>query len=124
MIAALRETSNQDASRPVDLVHLSRVTFGDRSLEREVLGLFLRQSVIQLDRLKGARTVEGFGMAAHLLKGSAQGIGASRVAVLASEAETMAERHATIEAFDVVARLEVRLAETHLYIAELLSTDR
>ena len=123
MIAALRETSNRDATRPVDLVHLSRITFGDRALEREVLGLFLRQSVIQLDRLKCARTVEGFGSAAHLLKGSAQGIGASRVAVLASEAEAMAERHATVEAFDVVARLEVRLAETHLYIAEILATE-
>ena len=99
MIAALRETSHPEAGRPVDLVHLSRVTFGDRALEREVLGLFLRQSVIQLDRLKCARTVEGFGSAAHLLKGSAQGIGAARVAVLASEAESMAERHATVEAF-------------------------
>ena len=48
----------------MDLVHLSRITFGDRALEREVLGLFLRQSVIQLDRLKTARTVEGFGTAA------------------------------------------------------------
>ena len=123
MIAALRETSHPDANRPVDLVHLSRITFGDRALEREVLGLFLRQSVIQLDRLKCARTVEGFGSAAHLLKGSAQGIGASRVAVLASEAESMAERHATVEAFDVVSRLEIRLAETHLYISELLATE-
>ena len=124
MITAVRETPNREASRPVDLVHLSRITFGDRALEREVLGLFLRQSVIQLDRLKTARTVEGFGTAAHLLKGSAQGIGAAQVAVLASEAEAMAERHATVEAFDVLARLEVRVAETHLYISELLSTEQ
>ncbi|BBF91817.1 Hpt domain-containing protein [Blastochloris tepida] len=109
------------ADRPVDLVHLSRVTFGDRALEREVLGLFLRQSAIQLDRLKEARTVQTFGAAAHTLKGSAQGIGARQVAMVAAEAEALAARHDTAEVFEVLARLEARVVECRLYISQLLS---
>ena len=37
------ETAPQSASRPIDLVHLARQTLGDRSLEQEVLRLFLTQ---------------------------------------------------------------------------------
>jgi HPt (histidine-containing phosphotransfer) domain-containing protein len=107
--------------RPIDLVHLSRVAFGDRALEREVLGLFLRQSAIQLDRLKEARTAQSFSVAAHTLKGSALGIGAQHVANIAAEAEALAEQHDTAAAFEVLARLEIRIAESHLYISQLLS---
>ncbi|ALK08754.1 Hpt domain-containing protein [Blastochloris viridis] len=107
--------------RPIDLVHLSRVAFGDRALEREVLGLFMRQSAIQLDRLKGARTAQTFGVAAHTLKGSALGIGAQHVAIIAAEAEALAGQHDTAEAFEVLARLEARVAESHLYISQLLA---
>src|SRR3954468_22970196 len=65
--------------RPIDLVHLARTTLGDRSLEREVLQLFDRQSTILIARM---RTVPPAGVVAlaHTLKGSARGIGAWRVA--------------------------------------------
>ncbi|KAA5598140.1 Hpt domain-containing protein [Blastochloris sulfoviridis] len=109
------------ADRPVDLVHLSRVTFGDRALEREVLGLFLRQSTIQLDRLKEARTAQAFGAAAHTLKGSAAGIGARHVAAVAAEAEALSARYDTAEVLEAVARLEARVVECRLYISQLLS---
>ena len=33
-------------AKPVDLVHLSALTMGDRDLEREVLGVFLTHSDI------------------------------------------------------------------------------
>ena len=42
------------SSRPVDLVHLSRYTLGERELEREVLELFCTQSFVYLERLKAA----------------------------------------------------------------------
>ena len=42
------------ASRPVDLVHLSRYTLGERDLEREVLQLFCSQSLIYIERLHAA----------------------------------------------------------------------
>jgi len=41
------EAGRESSSRPVDLVHLSRYTLGDRALEREVLSFFVpsRQSI-------------------------------------------------------------------------------
>ena len=42
------ETALQGASRPIDLVHLARQTLGDRSLEQEVLRLFLTQMEVYM----------------------------------------------------------------------------
>lgn len=75
--------------RPVDLVHLSRYTLGNRSLEREVLQLFLTQSQIYLDRLKGADDEKAWHDAAHTIKGSARGIGAWHLVTSAEAAETL-----------------------------------
>ena len=63
---------------PLDLVHLKRMTLGDEGLEREVLAMFAAQSTALM-----ASLVEIPGDAlelAHKLKGSAQAIGAFRVA--------------------------------------------
>ena len=74
----------------LDRNHLARMTFGDRSLEREVLQLFDRQSELLLERI---RTSEPAAIAtlAHTLKGSAVGIGATRVASAAAEVEATAQ---------------------------------
>ena len=72
--------------RPIDLVHLARTTLGDRSLEREVLQLFDRQSILLIARMRAA-SPEGMAMLAHTLKGSARGIGAWRVARAAEALE-------------------------------------
>jgi HPt (histidine-containing phosphotransfer) domain-containing protein len=74
----------------LDRNHLARMTFGDRSLEREVLQLFDRQSELLLERM---RTSEPAAIAtlAHTLKGSAVGIGAKRVASAAAEVEATAQ---------------------------------
>ena len=74
----------------LDRNHLARMTFGDRSLEREVLQLFDRQSELLLERM---RTSEPAAIAtlAHTLKGSAVGIGATRVASAAAEVEATAQ---------------------------------
>ena len=45
------EEGRKTSSRPVDLVHLSRYTLGERALEREVLELFCSQSSIYIERL-------------------------------------------------------------------------
>jgi HPt (histidine-containing phosphotransfer) domain-containing protein len=68
---------------PVDLAHLAEQTFGDAELEREVLALFERTAGIYLLRLKGALRLRERREAAHLISGSARGIGAWRVAELA-----------------------------------------
>ena len=57
MLAVLQpiapETSSLEPDdRPIDLVHLARMTLGERSLEREVLQLFDRQSTLLLARMR------------------------------------------------------------------------
>jgi HPt (histidine-containing phosphotransfer) domain-containing protein len=70
----------------IDQDHLERMTLGDRSLEREVLEIFVRQITIMLDRIMSAEP-ETAAAAAHTLKGSARGIGAWRVARAAERLE-------------------------------------
>jgi HPt (histidine-containing phosphotransfer) domain-containing protein len=72
--------------RPIDLVHLTRMTMGDRSLEREVLQLFDRQSALLIARMRSAAPA-GVPTLAHTLNGSARGIGAWRVARAAAALE-------------------------------------
>jgi HPt (histidine-containing phosphotransfer) domain-containing protein len=71
---------------PIDRAHLVRMTLDEPSLQREVLALFDRQASLLLERMRQASP----GMAAtaaHTLKGSAQGIGAWRVARAAQAVE-------------------------------------
>lgn len=78
------------AGRPIDLVHLSKYTLGNRSLENELLGLFRTQAGLYLDRLDSAADETEWKNAAHSLKGSARGLGAWSLADLAEEAEKTA----------------------------------
>ena len=78
--------------RPVDLVHLSRQTFGDKRLETELLRLFMRQArQIQggLEAEVGDDAVSSLpaGDLLHTLLGSARVVGAHRVAKLAESYE-------------------------------------
>jgi HPt (histidine-containing phosphotransfer) domain-containing protein len=76
-------------STSIDQVHLERMTLGDRSLEREVLEIFARQTAMTLQRIAGAGPART-AAAAHTLKGSARGIGAWRVAAAAERLENAA----------------------------------
>jgi HPt (histidine-containing phosphotransfer) domain-containing protein len=103
------------AAQAIDLDHLSRMTLGERSLEREVLALFDRQVEILLPRIRhGLPGVVA--ASAHTLKGSARGIGAWRVARAAEAVEQApaGELASTVDA------LGVAVAETKAAIAELL----
>jgi HPt (histidine-containing phosphotransfer) domain-containing protein len=106
--------------RAIDAEHLSRMTLGEPSLEREVLALFERQAEILLPRIRsGARTGGGHGAAsglAHTLKGSASSIGAFRVAKAAAAVE-QASGEGLAAAID---DLSAALAETSAEIARLL----
>jgi HPt (histidine-containing phosphotransfer) domain-containing protein len=73
----------------IDEVHLERMTLGDRSLEREVLEIFARQTTMTLERIAGAGGARA-AAAAHTLKSSARGIGAWRVALAAERLEEAA----------------------------------
>lgn len=70
----------------IDRAHLARMTYGDRSLERELLELFDRQATILLARMRDSEAATMAALA-HTLKGSAVGIGAGGVAEAAAAAE-------------------------------------
>ena len=91
--------AREHMSTSIDQVHLERMTLGDRSLEREVLEIFARQTAMTLERTAGAGPART-AAAAHTLKGSARGIGAWRVAAAAERLE-----HAAASAVDDTAML-------------------
>ncbi|MGI9355064.1 MAG: Hpt domain-containing protein [Rhizobiaceae bacterium] len=85
--AAIRHRASECkpvCAKPVDLVHLSKQSLGDRALETEILRLFLSQSVLYLDRMSNASTKSERRLAAHTIIGSAKGIGAWKVAQCAA----------------------------------------
>ena len=99
----------------IDLDHLSRMTLGERSLEREVLALFVQLAGLLLQRMvEGERSVAA--TAAHTLKGSASGIGAWRVA-LAAEAVEFADAATQGHALDA---LTDAIEEARVAIGRLL----
>ena len=106
------------AGPAIDVEHLSRMTLGERSLEREVLALFDRQADMLLPRIRrGDPAVAA--ASAHTLKGSASGIGAFPV-VRAAEAVEQAKDAAFTAAIETLAAV---LAETKAEIARLLQTN-
>ncbi len=95
---------------PIDLRHLAEQTFGNADLEAEVLRLFLKQSRDCLHRLSTAPDAG----AAHLLLGSARGIGAREVAEAASALEAALLRGA--DGSSDLARLKEAVAAAVAFI--------
>jgi HPt (histidine-containing phosphotransfer) domain-containing protein len=89
---------------PIDLVHLSRQTAGDRDLERELLALFADQCVRQLQTILDAASIDLRRDAAHTLKGAARAVGAWDVATAAE----VIENHADAPSADELAALRQR----------------
>jgi HPt (histidine-containing phosphotransfer) domain-containing protein len=107
-----------DAEAAIDRAHLTRMTFGDRSLEREVLQLFDRQAVMLIERMRSGSPA-AIASLAHTLKGSAAGIGAASVALKADDAEIAAGR-STAECSRAIDRLAQAIEEARALIAALL----
>ena len=102
----------------IDRRHLAAMTFGDRSLEREVLELFDRQSAMLIARMRGGGP-EAIASLAHTLKGSAAGIGAGTVARDADAAE-IAAAGSPSECSQAIDRLAKAVDEARALITELL----
>jgi HPt (histidine-containing phosphotransfer) domain-containing protein len=103
--------SRKASSRPIDLVHLSRYTLGERELEREVLELFCSQSLLYIERLRHAKSDQDWKEAAHSLLDSARMIGAWSAGEAAERAEALSG--------DAFGRLrEMRLAEIESTVRE------
>jgi hypothetical protein len=70
----------------IDRAHLTRMTQGERDLEREVLALFATQIDVLLGRMRAAAP-KSVAALAHTLGGSARGVGAWKVADAAAAVE-------------------------------------
>lgn len=105
----------------IDADHLSRMTLGDRGLEREVLHLFDLQSSMLIDRMRRGPAA-AIATSAHTLKGSARGIGAWRIASAAERVEATASGWDSnvAAAVDDLART---VAEAHEAIGRMLQTN-
>lgn len=114
-------TAEAFGERPVDLVHLARYTLGNRSLEREVLELFLTQSKLYLSRLKEAVSDKAWRDAAHTIKGSARGIGAWQVATSAEAAEALQGAALKKSRQRALADLDASVLQVNDYIRSLLT---
>ena len=123
-MAALKlliERGPKQAESVIDEDHLGRMTLGDRSLEREVLEIFARQTTLSLDRLAGAEPARAAAVA-HTLKGSARGVGAWRVARAAEWLEQVASGKGDDEALQgAIAQLEAASIEVRAAIGARLS---
>jgi HPt (histidine-containing phosphotransfer) domain-containing protein len=104
----------------IDEDHLGRMTLGDRSLEREVLEIFVRQTAIMLGRISDAEPSLA-AAAAHTLKGSACGIGAWRVAYAADRLEQAAGEGHRGDMDDAVEELKAASLEVSAAIGTRLA---
>ena len=104
----------------IDRGQLARMTFGDRSLEREVLQLFDRQAGLLLARM---HTGESAAVAtlAHTLKGSSASIGATGVVLAAAAVEQAAGADERAQA---ISRLAMAIDEACATIAGLLDASK
>ena len=105
------------ADAPIDLVHLARQTFGSSDLEREILRLFAAQSKVLVETIARAEPEDRAALV-HRLKGSARGVGATRIAALAEAIE--APDLGAAETADLLARLEAADREARDFVAAIL----
>lgn len=105
--------------RAIDLVHLARMTRGDRNLEREVLQLFDRQATMLIARMRSSAP-PAVCAAAHVLNGSARGIGAWPVAGAAEAVEHAAANGGDGEVAAAVDRLCAAVEAARSVIGDLL----
>jgi HPt (histidine-containing phosphotransfer) domain-containing protein len=120
MVASARVVAERPQTGAIDEDHLARMTLGELSLQRQVLALFDRQADLLLPRIRAGEP--GVAAAsAHVLKGSAAGIGAFKVARAADAVEQAPSSNdpnaAMTEAVDMLA---VLLDEAKAEIARLL----
>ncbi len=122
-MTVIEEKTNTSTSdcRPVDLVHLSRLTLGNRDLEQEVLQLFIRQSSIYLKRLSEASDQKSWCDAAHTIKGSAVGIGAWKVAEIAEAIEQVQKAEIKSDCRELLQSLIESVEEANAFIESVIS---
>ena len=79
--------TQNDSTHEIDFDHLNRYVDGDVALTRELFGLFQNQTEMWMKMLSLDVDADMFESAAHSLKGTAQAVGAMRLAALCQQAE-------------------------------------
>jgi hypothetical protein len=106
----------------IDRAHLTRMTHGERQLEREVLQLYATQAAVLLGRMLRADAVPSTPAAiaalAHTLNGSSRGIGAWQVADAAAAVEAEATDGRDTAA--AIERLASAIGAAQLHIVDLM----
>lgn len=106
----------------LDVQHLSRQTFGDVALEREILALFRDQCAKLAPVIAGHSQLPSRVDAAHTLKGGARAVGAVAVARIADEIEGALRHHGEL-ARGQIEKLSVCIVEIRQAIDMRLSCD-
>lgn len=118
---ALLEPGSVGRDRQViDEVHLRQMTLGDPRLEREVLQIFLRQTLVMLERIASAEPAVA-SAAAHTLMGSARGIGAWRLAGAAERLERASVVGNEESLYEAITELKAASLEASAAIAARLA---
>ncbi len=103
----------------IDLDHLAHMTLGERGLEHDVLALFEQQAGMLLARMAG-EAPSAIAAHAHILIGSARGIGAWKVAAAAEAVERLAGTAGPSSLSAAISELAVAVTQARAAIAELL----
>ena len=107
----------------VDLKHLGRYTGGSRTLNSEILQLFVGQSADLMRQLQGvieAQDSKTWRHITHSLKGAARGIGAFALADAAAEAEPLDPAVQRVEALAMLFALRARAEAVQDFIEAYL----
>lgn len=107
-------------SKPIDLVHLSRQTFGSKELENEVLNLFISHSRQCLIRLENAQTDKEWSDVMHTIKGSARGVGAWKAGDCAEIYEKQVDQLSEVEKKEAFSKIKDEIETTIEYIGGLI----
>lgn len=84
---AIQVDGSADDAPALDVVLLSRITFGDEALKGEVIALFRKQLTQAREQIAAAATASDWRFVMHTLKGAAAAVGALQFAALAQEWE-------------------------------------
>lgn len=115
----MQEREMQEREMPLlDDAHLTKATFDDAELARELLGLFEGQCDALAPVIAGeSGPLQTRIDAAHTLKGGARAIGACRVAAAAERVETGLREQGTLSR-EEWARLECAMQATRAFISQ------
>jgi HPt (histidine-containing phosphotransfer) domain-containing protein len=94
----------------LDRAHLARYTMDNPDLEREIIGLFLRQLPESLAMLRGAGSQADWKLAAHTIKGSAAAVGAGEINRLAALLEQRIFNPRDLATQEMIGELERAIA--------------